>query len=230
MKSISLLFLSVFLIFKAQAQDPRWTNLPTYDDKTMHYGFTLGVNGSGFKKQYSPNYFSNSYGADTLLSATPNFVPGFSLGFIVNLRLHEHFDLRLLPTVGFYTRSITYDFINSSETQTIESTFMEFPLLLKYKSQRRGNSRMYVVGGFKAALEAGAKKKQRKDTDLRTNGFDFCLDMGVGADFYFQLFKLSPEIRFSHGLLNLLSNDPNIYSNSLSRLSSNTISLYLNFE
>lgn len=225
MKSISLLFLSICLVLKAQAQDPRWTNLPTYDDKVMHYGFTLGMNASGFKQQFSPNYFS-----DSLVKSSPNFVPGFSLGFIVNLRLHEHFDLRLLPTVGFYTRSITYDFAHSSETQAIESTFMEFPLLLKYKSQRRNNSRMYVVGGFKAALEAGAKKKQRKPTDLRTNGFDFCLDLGVGADFYFQLFKLSPEIRFSHGLLNLLSNDPNIYSNSLSRLSSNTVSLYLNFE
>ena len=225
MKYISLLFLSICLATHAQAQDPRWTNLPSYDDKIMHYGFTLGVNASGFKQRVSSNYFS-----DSLVSATPKYTPGFSLGFIVNLRLHDHFDLRLLPTVGFYSRSITYDFLHSSETQTIESTFMEFPLLLKYKSQRRGNSRMYVIGGFKAALEAGAKKKQRKITDLRTNGFDFCLDMGVGADFYFQLFKFSPEIRFSHGLLNLLSNDPNVYSNSLSRLSSNTISLYINFE
>ena len=225
MKSISLFVLALFVVLKVQAQDPRWTNLPFYDDKFMHYGFTLGINASGFKSKVSSDYFS-----DSLTNVSPTYTPGFSLGFIVNFRLHDHFDLRVLPTVGFYSRSITYDFANSSKTQTIESTFMEIPLLLKYKSMRRSNSRVYVLGGFKAAIEAGAKKKQRKPSDLRTNGFDFCLDLGVGMDIYCPLFKFSPEIRFSHGLLNLLSHDPNIYSSSLSRLSSNTISLYLNFE
>ena len=225
MKFISLFVLSLFIVLKVQAQDPRWTNLPFYDDKFMHYGFTLGVNTSGFKSKVSSSYFT-----DSTTNVSPIYTPGFSLGFIVNFRLHDHFDLRLLPTVGFYSRSIVYDFTHSSNTQTIESTFMEIPLLLKYKSMRRGNSRMYVLGGFKAAIEAGAKKKQRKPTDLRTNGFDLCLDLGVGMDIYCHLFKFSPEIRFSHGLLNLLSNDPNIYSSSFSRLSSNTISLFLNFE
>ena len=226
MKSFGLFLLSLFLIVKVQAQDPRWTNLPFYDDKFMHYGFTLGINASGFKSKVSSGYFDN----DTTLNVSPTYTPGFSLGFIVNFRLHEHFDLRVLPTVGFYSRSVTYDFTNSTEIQTIESTFMEIPLLLKYKSMRRGNSRVYVLGGFKAAIEAGAKKKQRKSSDLRTNGFDLCLDLGVGMDIYCPLFKFSPEIRFSHGLLNLLSNDPNVYSSSLLRLSSNTISLFLNFE
>ncbi|WP_299249242.1 porin family protein [uncultured Cytophaga sp.] len=225
MKSLSILFLSLFILAKVQAQDPRWTNLPFYDDKFMHYGFTLGVNASGFQSRVSPNYFN-----DTVRSAAGTYTPGFSLGFIVNFRLHDHFDLRVLPTVGFYSRNIKYDFYNSSEIQTIESTFMEIPLMLKYKSMRRNNSRMYVIGGLKAAIEAGAKKKQRKITDLRTDGFDLCLDLGVGMDLYCPLFKFSPEIRFSHGLLNLLSHDPNIYSSSLSRLSSNTISLFLNFE
>lgn len=225
MKFFSLLFLSVCVFFKVHAQDPRWTNLPYYDDKMLHYGFTLGANISGYKSQ-----ISSSYPTDTVKSVQPIYTPGFSLGFIVNLRLHDHFDLRLLPTVGFYSRSIVYDFNNSSETQTLESTFMEFPLLVKYKSMRRDNARMYVIGGLKAAIEAGAKKNQRKETDLRTNGFDLCLDLGVGMDIYCPLFKFSPELRFSHGLLNVLSNDPNIYSSSLSRLSSNTISLYLNFE
>lgn len=226
MKSFGLFLLSLFLIVKVQAQDPRWTNLPYYDDKFMHYGFTLGVNASGFKSKVSSGYFDN----DTTLNVSPTYTPGFSLGFIVNFRLHEHFDLRILPTVGFYSRSVTYDFTNSIDIQTIESTFMEIPLLLKYKSMRRGNSRVYVLGGFKAAIEAGAKKKQRKSSDLRTNGFDLCLDLGVGMDLYCPLFKFSPELRFSHGLLDLLSNDPNVYSSSLSRLSSNTISLFLNFE
>ena len=226
MKYITLVIFSFLLILKSQAQDPRWTNLPNYDDKILHYGFTIGLNASGFKEQVSKSYFN-----DTLKGSTPVYTPGFSLGFIVNVRLHEHFDLRFLPTVGFYSRSIKYDFMNSmSKTETIESTFIELPLLLKYKSQRRKNSRMYMIGGLKPSIEAGAKKNQRLPSDLRTTGFDLCFDYGFGFDLYFALFKFSPEIRFSQGMLNLLNNDPNIYSSSLSKLTSHTISLYLNFE
>src|SRR6478609_4464926 len=140
MKSLGLLVLSLFVFVKVQAQDPRWTNLPFYDDKFMHYGFTLGVNASGYKAKVSSDYLTK----DSTQNVSPTYTPGFSLGFIVNFRLHDHFDLRVLPTVGFYSRSIVYDFANSSKTQTLESTFMEIPVLLKYKSMRRSNSRMYV--------------------------------------------------------------------------------------
>jgi hypothetical protein len=227
MKYVSILFFLLLIAFKSQAQDPRWTNLPKYDDKFLHYGFTIGVNMSGFKDQVSKAYFK-----DTLKGAHSVYSPGFSLGFIVNARLHEHFDLRFLPTVGFYTRSIVYDFNNNYPTvnQSIQSTFIELPLLLKYKSQRRKNSRMYMIGGVKPSIEAGAKKNELLPSNLRTTGFDLCIDYGFGFDLYFALFKFSPEIRFSQGMLNLLNNDPNIYSSSLSKLTSHTISLYLNFE
>lgn len=209
----------------AYAQDPRWTHLPNYDDKTLHYGFSLGINNTGYKIRQSQSYLTDSItGIETLRSF------GFSLGFIVNLRLHDHFDLRLLPTVAFYDRSLDYNFANSTKLQTLESSMMEFPLLLKYKSQRRRNSRMYLVGGFKASIEAGSKKRERKNTELRTNNMDFSFDWGFGFDFYFQLFKFSPEVRFSHGIANILSNDPNIYSQSLNRISTHTITIYLHFE
>ncbi|MBC7451212.1 MAG: PorT family protein [Cytophagales bacterium] len=225
MKYITLVFFALVLVLKSNAQDPRWSHLPNYDDKVLHYGFTIGLNSSGFKGQVSSSYLS-----DTLKGVSTKFTPGFSLGLILNLRIHEHFDLRFLPTIGFYSRTVNYDFKTSTNAQTIESTFMEFPLLLKYKSQRRKNTRMYMITGLKPSLEAGAKKNQRKTSDLRTSGFDVCLEYGFGFDLYFELFKFSPEIRFSQGLMNLLVDDPNIYSQSLTRLSSQTISIYLNFE
>ncbi|MCU0416064.1 MAG: PorT family protein [Cytophagaceae bacterium] len=224
-KVLVFLFVQLTSVFVSQAQDPRWTNLPTYDDKTLHYGFSLGMNNTGFKIRESNTYFS-----DSLTSIYPKRTFGFSLGFIVNLRLHDHFDLRLLPTVAFYERSVQYSYANSFELQTLESTMLEFPLLLKYKSQRRRNSRMYLVGGFKGCIEAGSKKRERKQTELRANNYDFTFDWGVGFDFYFQLFKFSPEIRFSHGIVNMLSQDPNIYSESLTRMSTHTVTIYLHFE
>ena len=222
-----ILVLALLSFTELKAQDPKWTNLPTYDDKFMHYGFSIGLNTSTFRYKYSDQYFSG----DTVLSIKPKPSAGFTLGFIANMRLGDKFDLRLLPTVGFYERTLDYHYVKGTvKTQTIESTFIELPLLVKFKSQRRKNARMYVIGGLKPCLEAGSKKKERKASDLRTNSFDLALDYGLGFDFYYELFKFSPEIRFSHGFVNLLQQDNNAYSKSLMKLTSHTVTIYLHFE
>lgn len=231
-------FALLLVCFNIAAQDAsfkernsKWSskNLPYYDDRRLHYGFTLALNSTRFKPTVSNYYLSDV--ADSVISITGTRTSGFSLGFILNLKLAEFFDLRLLPTVAFYQRDINFLFKNSfSSIQSTESTFIEIPLMCKYKSQRRGNFRMYMIGGLKAAIEAGAKKKEKKDTELRAANVDLSIDYGFGLDIYYPLFKFSPEIRFSHGLLNMLNKDNNIYSKSLDRLSTHTVSLFLHFE
>lgn len=225
-KSLIIIFLVLLISNVARAQDPRWTNLPHYDNRLLHYGFSLGLGTSGYKATMSQTFVDN----DTIKYIRPKFASAFTLGFVVNLRLHEYFDLRLLPTVGFYERKIDYQFTNTNKTQSVESTFLEFPLLVKYKSQRRRNTRMYLVGGVKFSIEAGSKKKEKKKSELRTQNADFSIDYGFGFDFYCPLFKFSPELRLSHGFVNMLNADPNVYSQSLSKLTTHTLTLYLHFE
>lgn len=202
-------------------------NIPNYDERKLHYGFTLGINSTRFRPIQSALYT----GGDTVINIQSPRSTGFSLGFILNYKLADYFDLRLLPTVAFYERSVSYTLANHSKVdQVTESTFIEFPLLVKYKSERRGNHRFYLVGGLKPGIEAGAKKKEKKETELRVENYDMCVEYGIGADIYYPFFKFAPEIRFSHGLLNLLNNDPNVYSKSLNRVTTHTVSLYLHFE
>lgn len=211
-------------------RESKWSsnNLPNYDNRWLHYGFSLALNNTRFKPTVSNYYLS---AADSVVSLTGTRNTGFSLGFILNMKMTDFLDLRLLPTVSFYQRDVNYIFKNKfAITQSTESTFIEIPLVVKYKSQRRGNFRMYMVGGLKAAIEAGAKKKEKKDTELRSNNYDLSVEYGFGLDIYYPLFKFSPEIRFSHGLLNMLEIDNNIYSKNLDRLSTHTVSLYLHFE
>lgn len=234
-KIIVVLF-SVFLgVNVAEAQQLHsqenfeWdAHLPHYDDRFLHYGFTLGLNSTRFRPILSDTYFS---GSNNIVSVRSKPQGGFNLGFVVNARLSKYFDARLLPGVAFYTRAVQYKFADgSSSDQTAESVFIETPLLIKYKSQRRKNHRLYMVGGLKTCFEAGAKKKEKKKSELRTNSFDLCVEYGFGVDLYFQFFKFSPELRFSHGINSLLSNDPNLYSQSLSRLTTHTVTLYFFFE
>lgn len=202
------------------------TNLPNYDNRLIHYGFIIGANVNRFIVRQNSKYFSGNLSS---ISTPP--VVGFNLGFIGCLKLTPYLDLRLTPTVAFYDRGAMYKFNDGKEVkQYTETVFIEFPLLLKYKSQRRKNHRLYMVAGIKAAIEAGDKRKEEKNTDLRTNNFDFCIDYGFGSDLYLKYFKLAPEIRFSHGFVNLLYNDPNVYAENLQGLFSHTITLYFHFE
>ena len=228
-----ILFCSLLWVVSAQGQQLHsqdnfeWdTNLPHYDNRLLHYGFTLGLNSTNFRPIQSNRYFT-----DSLVSIRSKQNAGFNLGFVMNVRLSKYFDARLLPGVAFYTRAVQYEFQKGfNSNQSAENVFIEAPLLLKYKSQRRKNHRLYVVGGFKSCLEAGAKKREKKKTELRYNTFDLTVEYGVGIDLYFQFFKFAPELRFPHGLTNLLNKDPNIYSESLLKLTTHTITLYLYFE
>ena len=45
----------------------------------------------------------------------------------------------------------------------MESTGVEFPVLFKYKSQRRNNLRMYLIGGITPIIEAAGKSSLEED-------------------------------------------------------------------
>ncbi|MFQ3575232.1 MAG: porin family protein [Cytophagales bacterium] len=226
---------SIILIFICNLQGFSQTgytmNLPNYDEKKMHYGFIIATNYTRFIAKQSSEFLERN---DTIKTITPEGSGGFTLGFILNARLYDFLDFRVTPSVGFYQRGLNYEFEDKgkrfSDVQTIESTFIELPVLLKYKSERRRNFRMYFIGGLKPAISTSSKNKDQRPDKLRTNSFDLSLDYGFGCDIYYPLFKFAPEIRFSHGLLNMAVADPHIYSRSLKSLTTHTITLFLNFE
>src|SRR5690606_38460561 len=118
-----------------------------------------------------------------------------------------------------------------TEEKLVETTMVELPIILKYKSEHRGNIRMYMVGGVKPALEASGKKNvENASTSLGIASTNLSLEAGFGFDLYYPLFKFSPEIRFSRGLVNILDNTTNRYGQPLQRLNTNTITLYLLFQ
>jgi len=215
-----------------QAQLFRWTRQhnPDYDKKKITYGFSIGIHTSSYQVKYSNKFVSRPY--DTVHSVQPVFLPGFSLGFLVNYRLNEFLDLRLMPKAGFYAHKLYYYYTNApTQSQLVETTLVEFPLLLKYKSVRRGNVRMYMIGGITPAFEASGKNDiGNSSAGISIQKRNLSLDAGMGFDFYFPLFKLSQEIRFSRGIVNMLGSQHTIYQDPISRLNTNTISVYFIFQ
>ncbi|MDQ4140456.1 MAG: PorT family protein [Bacteroidota bacterium] len=205
-------------------------NLSNHDAKSMHYGFHLSMNLARFKLEHSQYYVDSLYNSNgsTLFSKG---TPGFNIGFVLNKKITDYVDLRFLPGVGFYSRRLNFKNGEGEESvQEFGITAAEFPLLVKLKSERRKNVRMYVVGGAKASINVGNKKKGDAATQLEINPNDLAIEYGVGVDLFYPFFKIAPEIRFSNGLTNLRSQGNNLGAKSLDRVTTYTVTLYLFFE
>ncbi|MCB0855596.1 MAG: outer membrane beta-barrel protein, partial [Bacteroidetes bacterium] len=117
-----------------------------------------------------------------------------------------------------------------AKIETVESVAVDFPILLKYKSERRNNSRMYVIGGLTGSIEAAGKTNLEEDQDvLQFSGFNMMADFGFGFDLYYPLFKFSPEIRFAFGLLDVVGSN-NDFTAGIKELKTKTVSIYFHFQ
>ncbi len=227
---IALLLLSAF---SAEAQKRRWAekNNPNYDERKLTYGFLIGLHSSTYQLKYADS-FADPNKFDSLHSVIPRWKQGFSLGFIVNYKLNDVLDLRLTPKVGFYEHEVNYRYTDNSPTEKrlVETTMVEFPLLLKYKSERRGNVRMYMIGGVKPAIQASGQKELENSQSLEVKGSNLHLEAGFGFDLYYPLFKFSPEIRFSRGIMDILEDRNNPFGQPLRRVNTNTVTIYFLFQ
>ena len=233
---ITLLWFVAMICFSVtgEAQKLKWIrkNNPNYDSKKFSYGFIIGIHTTAYQVKYSDQFISPVL--DTVLAVQPTWSPGFSLGFLVNFKAFDYLDVRLTPKVAFYEHRLSYEYTGRTyppQEQLVETTLVEFPLLLKYKSERRGNIRMYMIGGISPGIEASGKKVIENIVEsLEVKHYNLNLEGGFGMDLYYPLFKFSPEIRFSRGMVNLLDNTTNKYGQPLKRLNTNTITVYLIFQ
>lgn len=114
----------------------------------------------------------------------------------------------------------------------IESVYLEFPLLLKYKSKPYNNMRMYVIGGLKYSIDMQSNALARKAENLiKVKQNDYSIDYGIGVELHLPLVVMAPEIKWSYGIVNILQNDDKlIYSSVLNRLRSRCILFTIHLE
>ena len=226
-------------------------NMPTYDFSKYHFGFILAVNQMHFviKPIADLNYIwfdsiaSAEINADSSQIYTIESDPtsGFTVGIVSNLRINNSLDLRFIPSLAFGERNIDYRFRKYRDgvesivdvTKNVPSTFVEFPLHIKYKSRRLNNFRAYVLGGFNYRLDLSSQAKKKKETGqvlVKLNRSDVYYDLGVGFDFYFEWFKFGTELKMSYGLIDVLKREGTIYTDGIERLSSKVFQLTFTFE
>ena len=207
-------------------------NLARYDFKKIHFGFSLGINALNFNIKKNDDFLAN----DSLLSMLSQDQKGFNLGIVSNLRLGKYTDLRFIPTLVFGERILNYQFTdqnnNSLKSKRIESTLIDFPISLKYKSARYNNFRTYVMCGVKYSLDIASQSTIDDEGQelVKLNNHDIMIEGGFGIDFYLQYFKFSPQIKISHGIINILSRDKTVYTQTINNLKTSGWMLSFTFE
>lgn len=234
-RKIVLLTMSLMLMLSTFAQRAIELNLPDHDEKQYYFGIILGYNASHYSVTHHPYFLSR----DTISVVNSQNSGRIHLGIMANWQLSKHFDLRFYPlNLIFsekkfgYTQKYTGDPNTAYETQNVESIVMSFPLQVRLKSDRINNFRVYTLAGLKYDFDLASNSGARNsDNIVKVNKSDYGLEGGIGFQFFFPYFILSPEIKFSYGLTNVHSRDESLrYSNVIDKMNSRMILFSLHFE
>lgn len=230
-------FVAVLLAGPATAQRTgvKVQNLPNFDMRRFHFGFLLSYNTSDFFMTLKPS----APFTDSVLVIDHVKQPGFNLGIVASLNMTDHLSLRFLPTLAFEDRILKYAFRKADGKvanfqKPIESTYLEFPLLLKFRSDRINNFAVYVIGGGKFGIDMASKKDVDNSIDddivVKLAKYDYSAEVGGGIDMFLPYFKFGIELKTGIGIPNVLVDDGTRFSNPIQSLRTKTYVLTFTFE
>ncbi|MBT8325720.1 MAG: PorT family protein [Winogradskyella sp.] len=187
-------------------------NVDNIDQKKVTWGYFIGLNAYDFQFTYEQDL------EDILVETTT----GFNLGLIGDLRLNDYLNLRVEPGVYFTTRTLMYDesyfagqtFNDSDLLREVQSTYVHFPVLLKFSTKRVNNIKPFIVGGLSTAINLSSNEENPDDNNsgqfrMKKNAYFY--ELGFGIDIYLIYFKFSPSIRgvFAFNNEAIPDDDPN---------------------
>ncbi|ANW94944.1 hypothetical protein AXE80_00930 [Wenyingzhuangia fucanilytica] len=212
--------LVVFLFFCLSSiiygQSEKISQLQSFDNKPIRYGFYLGLHTKGYALEATDAVLSNG--------------AGFHLGVLADLKVSDFLSFLTEPGIISSSNSLTFD----GEKTEVPATYFHFPLNIKLSTRRLNNVRGFIIGGASYNYNFTANKN---NNDNGANPRDFELkqhtlmgELGIGASFYFPYFKFSPSIRGVYGFQNEFIGLGSTAKNSLSELRTRGIFLTLTFQ
>lgn len=225
---ILLTFLAMAMSLSAQKGNYNYLD---FENKPYYFGIVLAYNSADYKMHKSKNFALN----DSVRIAESLNGKGFNLGGIINLKIGQYFDFRVQPTLSFTERLLKYstpEDVRPAYTRSVQAVLFELPFHLRYKSEPYNDKRFFLVSGVKYGIDVANDSRSRDAAELvKISPSDFMFEVGAGVQIYFPYFIFSPEIKFSHGLGNILVADPRLaQANIIDRLISRSFTISLHFE
>ncbi|MBK7028993.1 MAG: hypothetical protein IPH45_07205 [Bacteroidales bacterium] len=258
--AIILIFILIALGLSSFSQRVKSLNLRNADQVPYHFGFQLGINQMLFTLNTSPGFqnkmYYNTAGNNEIINSIPdlnsdsaflygiesNPTYGFVIGIVGDLKIGQYMNFRFTPSLTFGERDLEFIIKSYQDSQTpqllvakknVQSIFVEFPFMMKFKGNRINNARPYVLGGVKYALDLASNAKKKEDSNVThvfINRNDLYGQLGVGFDFYTAYFKFGTEIVMSYGIRDLLKRDQTIYTDAITKLQSKIFQINFTFE
>lgn len=211
--------------------------LPNHDDKKYYLGIGIIYNTSRFQLHHNPAFLAS----DSMLAINPENAGGIGLAGIHTYRLSPRFEVRaIFPQLLFSYKNLTYylkypDPAKEEQlvmNKKIESILVGLPVHVKFRSDRIENFRVYMFAGGKVEYDLASNARAKRAEELvKLKKVDFGVEAGIGFNFYFPVFILSPEIKISNGVTNSHSRDASLkFSNTIDRLNSRMVVFSLIFE
>ncbi|MCP2026858.1 hypothetical protein L1276_002002 [Flavobacterium sp. HSC-32F16] len=205
-------------------------NLENWQKQRLYFGYYLGFNSFDFKIDYK-----NPVQEDIEVKKTT----GFNVGVVADLRLQEYINLRFEPGLYYTKRDLNYpDFtLQKDYLREVNSTYIHFPLLLKFSSLRTGNIRPYLLGGMSTTLNLSSNSKSTDDNfegKFRVKKWTAAYELGFGIDFFTEYFIFSPSIRGMFGITDELIRDkpingPSPWTDNIDSMKSRAILINFTF-
>ncbi len=227
-----LLILLCTAIAVVQAQQPAYDshNFLDFQQKPYYFGITFAYNSGDYKIYQSENFIAS----DSFQVVQSVHGRGLNVGIVTNLKIGDYFDFRFLPTISFAGRTINYQATANKVpySRNIQSVFVEMPFHMRYKSQPYKDVRLFLLAGVKYSFDVASESRSHQADDLvKVAPTDFALEVGAGMQFFFPYFILSPELKFSYGLGNILLFDESLEEASvIDKILSRGFTLSFHFE
>lgn len=213
----------------------KYENLRDFDTKRMHFGFALGLNIADFDLEHDLSKDPE------LLGLVVERQSGFSIGTVADYHLLPELNARFLFALSFAQRNLNYTYDRgtgnrSVVTKPVESTYLDFPLNLKYRSLRYNNFAAYFIGGglyqLDLASQSGVNNQGASAAQqvVKIQRHTMSAQFGVGFDFFLEYFKFGTEVKMSYGLGNILVPDGTAFDTPINRLNSRLIQITFLFE
>ncbi len=222
-------FLFCFGVFSSLAQKEKPKNYRRYDERPIHFGFTLGANTANFSLYQMPNAYEQ-YG---LKSLTVKSSPGGQVGPLTTVSLgHPVVRLRFAALLSFQERVLNYRFENPDTTaksdfineERLNSTNLDFPLMLQFRTLRLNNFASYILIGGQYSIDLQSQEDASQDfldPFIRMRKHDWQAQAGIGVEFFAPYFKFGMEVKYSHGLRNAFIQESTFIAEPISKIYNN---------
>jgi len=222
MKRIIILFILISSFsFSQKAKQQLYKN---FDKRLLHFGFMLGVNSSDFNVYQKVNAYQQ-YG---ILSISNDAQPGGQLGILTTIKLGTPtIRFRLIPTLSFqervlnYTSIDTFNFPKGVGQQRINSTNLDFPMMLQFRTRRYNNFTAYSLIGVQYSMDLQSQEDASQnfyDPFIKIKRNDWQGQIGAGIEFFAPYFKFGMELKYSQGFKSSFIQDFTTVANPIDRL------------